>query len=97
MIIHGSMSHTYSGRRKAKLPRTRNKYSQVVRGADKPTYSNYRETPNYPSADIKSVNTTISRDAEIKREISKSFTVAPAYNKGAYQVISRDNVKDIGR
>jgi|TARA_R110000796_G_scaffold51291_1_gene120886 hypothetical protein len=25
------------------------------------------------------------------------FTVAPAYNKGAYQVISRENIKDIGR
>jgi hypothetical protein len=25
------------------------------------------------------------------------FTVAPAYNKGAYQVISKENIKDIGR
>ena len=30
-------------------------------------------------------------------EESKKFTVAPAYNKGAYQVITKDNVKDIGR
>ena len=30
-------------------------------------------------------------------EESKNFTVAPAYNKGAYQVISRKDVKDIGR
>ena len=30
-------------------------------------------------------------------EESKNFTVAPAYNKGAYQVISRKEVKDIGR
>ena len=30
-------------------------------------------------------------------EESKKFTVAPAYNKGAYQVITRDNVKDIGK
>jgi len=97
MIVHGSMSHTYSGRRKSKVSRSTSKYRPVTRGADKPTYSNYRETPNYPSADIKSINTSVSRDAEIKREISKSFTVAPAYNKGAYQVISRDNVKDIGR
>jgi hypothetical protein len=28
---------------------------------------------------------------------SKKFTVAPAYNKGAYQVISKDDVKDIGK
>ena len=25
------------------------------------------------------------------------YTIAPAYNKGAYQVISRKDVKDIGR
>ena len=25
------------------------------------------------------------------------FTVAPAYNKGAYQLVTRRNVKDIGR
>tara|TARA_A100001515_G_scaffold55935_1_gene44118 strand:+ start:155 stop:547 length:393 start_codon:yes stop_codon:yes gene_type:complete len=30
-------------------------------------------------------------------EESQKFTVAPAYNKGAYQVITRDNVKDIGK
>lgn len=30
-------------------------------------------------------------------EESRKFTVAPAYNKGAYQVITRDNVKDIGK
>ena len=30
-------------------------------------------------------------------EESKKFTVAPAYNKGAYQVITRENVKDIGK
>ena len=28
-------------------------------------------------------------------EESKKFTVAPAYNKGAYQVISKENVKHI--
>ena len=30
-------------------------------------------------------------------EESKKFTVAPAYNKGAYQVISKNSIKDIGR
>ena len=28
---------------------------------------------------------------------SQKFTVAPAYNKGAYQVITKSNIKDIGR
>ena len=30
-------------------------------------------------------------------EESQNFTVAPAYNKGAYQVINKSDVKDIGR
>lgn len=30
-------------------------------------------------------------------ETEREFTIAPAYNKGAYQVISKQNVKDIGR
>ena len=33
-----------------------------------------------------------------KRKIlPHNFTIAPAYNKGAYQVITKSNVKDIGR
>ena len=32
-----------------------------------------------------------------KLEESKKFTIAPAYNKGAYQVITKQNVKDIGK
>ena len=33
-----------------------------------------------------------------KRKVHKhNFTIAPAYNKGAYQVISRNDIKDIGR
>ena len=30
-------------------------------------------------------------------EESKKFTIAPAYNKGGYQVISKDNIKHIGK
>ena len=28
---------------------------------------------------------------------SKKFTIAPAFNKGGYQVISKQNIKDIGK
>ena len=30
-------------------------------------------------------------------EESKKFTIAPEYNKGGYQVISKDNIKHIGK
>jgi len=32
-----------------------------------------------------------------KKLIPHNFTIAPAYNKGAYQVISKKAIKDIGR
>ena len=32
-----------------------------------------------------------------KREISKGYTVAPAYNKGAYQVIPKEDIEWIGK
>ena len=32
-----------------------------------------------------------------KELIPHNFTIAPAYNKGPYQVISKSNIKDIGR
>ena len=32
-----------------------------------------------------------------KKEISSRYTVAPAYNKGAYQVIPKECIKDIGK
>jgi hypothetical protein len=37
------------------------------------------------------------RFAEEKVKISKNFTVAPAYNKGAYQVIPSTDIKHIGK
>ena len=40
--------------------------------------------------------TTIPSDNWRLRE-SKNFTIAPAYNKGGYQVISKDNIKNIGK
>ena len=35
--------------------------------------------------------------SNFRLEESQKFTVAPAYNKGAYQVITKTNIKDIGR
>jgi hypothetical protein len=36
-------------------------------------------------------------DNSYKQEVSKKYTVAIAYNKGAYQVIPNENIKDIGK
>ena len=40
--------------------------------------------------------TTVPSDNWRLKE-SKKFTIAPAYNKGGYQVISKDNIKNIGK
>ena len=40
--------------------------------------------------------TTVPSDNWRLKE-SKKFTVAPAYNKGGYQVISKENIKNIGK
>ena len=37
------------------------------------------------------------KDSSYKVEESKNWTVAPAYNKGAYQVIPRGDVEWIGK
>ena len=39
--------------------------------------------------------TTLADDWRLRE--GRKFTIAPAYNKGGYQVISPDNIKDIGK
>jgi len=50
----------------------------------------------YPSGGM-GIGSSASADTSWKVEESKNFTVAPAYNKGAYQVIGKSSIKDIGR
>lgn len=54
-----------------------------------------REQINYPSAPL--LPPVKETDNSWKKEESKKFTVAPAYNKGAYQVIPRNDVEHIGK
>ena len=54
----------------------------------------------YPSMPLTSGGATKQDDLEWekeKAEICKNYTIAPAYNKGAYQVIGKNNIKDIGK
>ena len=47
---------------------------------------------------IPSLSNTIPVGVAPKKKIHEhNFTIAPAYNKGAYQVISKRDIKDIGR
>lgn len=94
-LIYGSINHTTSGRKKKQQRGRRNIYKPVFRElAVSETYR--RETPEYKSVETSSASTH-KVEEDFRKVISSKYTIAPAYNKGAYQVISKENVKDIGR
>ncbi len=106
MIIKGSMNYDQFGRklkRKGKKLRSSSqvrttacravsKGSNPLRSAKKPptTKEEFIER-------LKSVSSNSTTRTDWKLEESRKHTVAPAYNKGAYQVIPKNEVKDIGR
>lgn len=93
-IIQGSLSYTLNGR-KRKTSRKKAKSKVVYYSSCKiPSYN--VPGPKYPSVEDFG-HKTGKQDTSFKKQISSKYTIAPAYNKGAYQVISVENVKDIGR
>ena len=98
MIFHGSLNHDATGRRKkTKSARSYRRFG----GNGSNTLPDYSYRPSRASAvkslDTRECNTTISAESKVKQEVSKNYTVAVAYNKGAYQVIPKDSVKLIGK
>lgn len=94
-MFYGSLTHTTSGRKKKQQRGRKNLYKPAFRPLQA-TDTYRRETPEYKSADVTRA-VTHKVDEDFRKNISSKYTIAPAYNKGAYQVISRENVKDIGR
>ena len=93
MIVIGSNNYTYSGRKRngvKKVKKAPTAFRPIV-----PVQTYRRDTEYYPSVEATAI--VDMPDQSFKQEISSTYTVAPAYNKGAYQVIPRDGVKDIGR
>lgn len=93
-ITFGSLRHTTSGRKRKPLPKAKQYIPEFKELETRASYR--RETPYYPSAKAKSTYTS-APDNSYRVEESKNFTIAPAYNKGAYQVINNTDIKDIGR
>ena len=56
------------------------------------TFKSTKDIPSMPIGEYKTPT-----DNSYKQEVSKQYTVSVAYNKGAYQVIPRQEVKDIGK
>jgi len=96
MIIQGSMRYSPSGRK-----RKTNAYKKRARpkfvAQQKKNFKKPDTTPEIPSLLHSSKTKYKNEDNSWKVEESKKFTVAPAYNKGAYQVIPKGDVKWIGK
>ena len=60
-----------------------------------------RETPEYPSlSNSKNMGNggTIDHKSKMERiEVSKQYSIVPAYNKGPYMVVSKEDLKTAGR
>jgi hypothetical protein len=96
MIINCSMRYSPSGRkRKTNAWKKAKKPNFVAQETKK--FKTPDTTTKIPSM-IHSTKTKYkNEDNSWKVEESKKFTVAPAYNKGAYQVIPRGDVEWIGK
>lgn len=98
MIIHGSLRHDSSGRKKKTKGRTTARKPKAAGINNIPSYNYTRgRTDHIPSYTGPGCATTVDPLAKEKLEVCKKYTVAVAYNKGAYQVIPKDSVKHIGR
>lgn len=108
MIFKGSMNYDQHGRkRKNKISNRRRSssglghHSFTVATRDHAPHASpvleqarlHRE--KYPSLPIGEYSTP--KDNSYKKDISNQYTVSIPYNKGAYQVIPKNEVKDIGK
>jgi len=95
MIIKGNLKYDRHGRKR------KSKFTKAVKAPAqewktyKPEPTTRRTTPEYPSAPMGEY--TPARDSSYKKQASSKYTVSIAYNKGAYQVIPKDEVKHIGK
>ena len=102
MIIKGSLNYDSHGRRR-KTVRTKrrshkSKWTKVGAVAQ---LGEHRICTAKVAGSIPVSSTNAGKGTKVdnswKLEISKKYTIAPAYNKGAYQVIPRDDVEHIGK
>ena len=102
MIIKGSLNYDSHGRRR-KTVRTKRKShkSKWTKVGAVAQQGEHRICTAKVAGSIPVSSTSAGKgtktDNSWKVEISKQYTIAPAYNKGAYQVIPRKEVKDIGK
>ncbi len=105
MNMGGSLRYDYSGR-KRRAYKKNNPSNRKTTFESKPLQVSHNRIEEmnehrrkYPSLDSFAPTSGTKDDKWLreKQEISSGYTVAPAYNKGAYQVIGKSNIKDIGK
>ena len=95
--FYGSMKYDMNGRKRKTNAWTKRKKPQ----SEFKPLENYSlrgdedHRDKYPS--VSDMGYVQTKDTSYRLEESKKFTVAPAFNKGAYQVISQSDVKHIGK
>ena len=102
MIIKGSLNYDSHGRRRKTVRTKRKSHKSKWTKVGAVAQQGERRTCTAKVAGSIPVSSTSAgkgtkTDNSWKVEISKQYTIAPAYNKGAYQVIPRKEVKDIGK
>ena len=102
---YGSMTHSYNGkkrktaayRRKKSVPPLSGKPLQIPDHVLERQEAARKHREQYPSLGVGMSKYVPQESQDCKKAISQQYTVAPAYNKGAYQVINPDNIVDIGK
>ena len=105
MNMGGSLRYDYSGRKrraykKNNPPKRKTTFeSKPLRVPHHRLEEMNEHRRKYPSLNSFAPTSGTKDDKLLreKQEISSGYTVAPAYNKGAYQVIGKSNIKDIGK
>tara|TARA_R100000479_G_scaffold174566_1_gene123073 strand:- start:28 stop:336 length:309 start_codon:yes stop_codon:yes gene_type:complete len=102
MIIKGSLNYDSHGRRRKTVRTKRKTHKSKWTKVGAVAQQGERRTCTAKVAGSIPVSSTSAGtgtkvDNSWKLEISKKYTIAPAYNKGAYQVIPRDDVEHIGK
>ncbi len=92
MIIKGSLGYDIHGRKRKQVGKRSKKAKPNF---TKQQSKQFKKSEDYPSAPVGEY--TVPEDTSYKKDISKQYTVSIAYNKGAYQVIPKGEVKDIGK
>jgi|TARA_B110000444_G_C18782589_1_gene568234 hypothetical protein len=95
MIVQGSMNYGSDGRKMFRPFSKRRSYTPQFEKHEIPPILNWRGTDTqYPSAEL---TPPCEDETAVKERQYSNHTIAPAYNKGAYQVISAEDIKHIGR